>query len=273
MLKQNARSGEFTWVQLLLFLSVSVCGTTLDMAKPKKVALTQALATYELLITRSCSSPWPPCLNCNDNKRRREFKVMSFFCVQSWWPAFGCFHHISQSCHSPLRGWCHSKVTVKYERGRSGCQRLVARDKFNQKCTERGGGMAPCGTCAYALTHQAYSKHCQLTEALTSGDAHSEPHASVYVSVTLCLLSWSPWKAVKWTKCYTNKGDYGVLGTPLAVWSSCGNVNRDWDEKSVERRTKLLTTHFLSFPPLKLLLSQNILNMCRSYISSLVLFT
>lgn len=67
----------------------------------------------------------------------------------------GCFHHISQWCHSAWRGWCHHKVNVKYERGSHGCQGLVGRDKFNQKCPEIGGNQAPCGTFAYAPPHQA----------------------------------------------------------------------------------------------------------------------
>lgn len=67
---------------------------------------------------------------------------------------------------------------------------------------------------------------CQLTKALRSGDADSKPHASVYVSVTLCLFSQSIWNAVKWTKCDVNKGSIGILSATLTARSSCGNVKQ-----------------------------------------------
>lgn len=108
--------------------------------------------------------------------------------------------------------------------------------------------------------------YCQPTKALRSGAADSKPHASVYVSVTLCLFSQSIWNAVKWTKCYVNKGSIGILSMTLTAWSSCGNVKQGWDERSVASGMKLLTPHFLSFPVLKLLLSQNVLYMCRTYL-------
>lgn len=74
--------------------------------------------------------------------------------------------------------------------------------------------------------------YCQLTKALTSEEAHSTPHANIYVTVTLCL--------------------------PVYPESSpcCGNVRAEY--KSVASATKLLTPHFLSFPVLKPLLLQNV---------------
>lgn len=105
---------------------------------------------------------------------------------------------------------------------------------------------------------------CQPTKAWRPGDADSAPHASVYVSVTLCLISQSIWKAVKWTKCSVNKGSIGILRAALTARSSCGNVKQGWDERSVASGAKLLTPHFLLFPVLKLLLSRNVLYMHRA---------
>ena len=115
------------------------------------------------------------------------------------------------------------------KRGRSGCQGVVGREYFNQKCPEMGGEKAPCGTSyAYAPAHQASSN----LGPEVWGDADCKPHASVYVSVTFCLflslsLSLSPiWIAVKWTKCSANKGSLGILSTTLTARSSCGNVKQ-----------------------------------------------
>lgn len=68
-----------------------------------------------------------------------------------------------------------------------------------------------------------------------------------------------------------NKGSTGILSTTLTAQSSCGNVKQGWDERSVASGMKLLTPHFLSFPVLKLLLSPNVLYMCRPYLSSILL--
>lgn len=42
--------------------------------------------------------------------------------------------------------------------------------------------------------------YCQLQGLKVFGEADSQPHASVYVSVTLCLFSRSIWNALKWTQ-------------------------------------------------------------------------
>lgn len=91
----------------------------------------------------------------------------------------------------------------------------------------------------------------------------------MYLSL-FCFVSLTIWNAVKWTKWSVNKGSTGILNVTLTAQSSCGNVKQGWDERSVASRMKLLTPHFLSFPVLKLLLSQNVLYMCAVQALSLV---
>lgn len=179
----------------------------------------------------------------------------------------GRFHHISQWCHSAWRGWCHHKVNVKYERGSHGCQGLVGGEtNLTRSVLRLEGTRHHVARFAYAPPHRActLSANCR-PQGL--GDADSQPHASVYASVTLCLFSQSIWKAVKWTKLSANKESIGILSATLTARSSCGNVKQGRDERSVASGMKLLTPHFLSFPVLKLLLSQNVLYMCVGPIS------
>lgn len=249
---------------------MDICGASLDIGPTKRSSITQALATCEPHITASCAGLWPPpLLNCSENKRRQRVQSgVCFVCSHGGLP-LDAFIISPSDATVPRGGDVTARSMSNMKEGRSGCQGVVGREYFNQKCPEMGGKKAPCGTFAYAPAHQASSNL-----GLEVWGMQIANHMLPFMSLSL-FVSFSPsiWIVVKWTKCSANKGSIGILSTTLTARSSCGNVKQGWDERSVASGMKLLTPHFLSFPVLKLLLSQNVLYMCRSYLSSLVLFT